>query len=131
MQKAFITARLTKDPKSTENGCTYGSLAVARPIKKEGAPDTDFFDFVAFSKTGEFIQKYCKQGNLLAIEGRFENQSYKDKEGNQRTKTQLIIERVENCTPKSTTSKADEADEEEFAPDEPFTDDDDEDIPFN
>ncbi len=128
MNKATLTGRLTKEPQTTQNGCTYGSLAVARSIKKEGAPDTDFFDFVAFGKTGEFIQKYCQKGNLLAIEGRFENQSFKDKNGNERTKTQLIIERAENCSPKSAV-KEEPADE--FAPDEPFPADEEEDIPFN
>lgn len=127
MQEVILDGRLTKDPTTSANGATYGSIAVKRPGKaKEGAPDTDFFDYVGFKQTGEFMQKYLRKGNRVLIEGRFENNKFTDREGKERIKTQLIINRVESLDPKKTTAAEED---DEFAPSEPFPADDDE-MPF-
>lgn len=74
---------------------TYFSLAVNRPYLKE--KKTDFFNITAFGKTAEFICKYFKKGQLIIIMGHMVNDSYIDKDGNNRTQTKVIADQVEFC----------------------------------
>ena len=83
MNKVILMGRLTRDPEvryTTTNNtlvCTF-SLAVNRRFKQEGQPDADFFNIVAWSKTGEFCSKYFKKGQQVAVEGRLQTRNYDD-----------------------------------------------------
>ena len=66
--------RLTRDPevRYTSNNntlvCSF-TLAVTRSFKREGQPDADFVNIVAWSKTGEFCSKYFTKGQQVAVIG--------------------------------------------------------------
>lgn len=96
MNKVVMVGRLAQDPKlfSTTNGnsvCSF-SIAVDRRRKAEGQPTADFFNVTAWGKTGEIIHQYLNKGRQIAIEGRLENRSYTDKQGNKRTATDIILD---------------------------------------
>lgn len=67
------------------------TLAVNRRFKRQGEPEADFINCVAFGKTGEFAEKYFKKGQLVAITGRLQVRSW-DKDGERRYATEVIIE---------------------------------------
>lgn len=75
MNKVILMGRLTKDPdirysqgeKST--AVARFSLAVDRKFKQEGQPTADFINCLAFGKRAEFIEKYCRKGTKLVVEG--------------------------------------------------------------
>lgn len=97
MNKFICMGRLTKDPE-----VRYGSTAVARftiavdrRFKRDGEPDTDFFNAVAFGKTAEFAEKYLKKGTKVLAEGRIENGSYTNKDGAKVYTTTFMIDAVE------------------------------------
>lgn len=88
MNKIILMGRLTRDPElrygSGANAtavCNYG-LAVNRQFKREGEPDADFFNIVAFGKAGEFASKYFKKGQLVAVVGEIRFRTYTNKDGN-------------------------------------------------
>ena len=63
MNKVILMGRITKDPDVRSNGdslVTRFSLAVDRRFKKDNET-ADFIGCVAFRKTAEFIEKYCRQ----------------------------------------------------------------------
>lgn len=68
--------------------CTF-SLAVNRRNEKDKA---DFFNIVAWSKTGEFCSKYFKKGQQVGIIGRLQTRSYEDKDGKTTNVTEVIAE---------------------------------------
>lgn len=82
MNKVILMGRLTKDPdirysqgeKST--AVARFSLAVDRKFKQEGQPTADFINCLAFGKRAEFIEKYCRKGTKLVVEGSWQTGSY-------------------------------------------------------
>jgi single-strand DNA-binding protein len=91
--------RLTKDPeiRSTADGKTIASysLAVNRSFKRDGDPDADFLNCVAFGKSAEFAEKYFKKGMQILVTGRIQTGSYTNKEGHKVYTTDIIIESQE------------------------------------
>lgn len=99
MNKFIGLGRLTKDPelRSTQSGLkiTSFTLAINRNFKnKDGNYDTDFLNCQAFKNTAEFIEKYFKKGNMMAITARAQTRSYDDSDGKKRFVTEFIVEEV-------------------------------------
>jgi single-strand DNA-binding protein len=104
MNKWIGMGRLTRNPdvrytttKNNEQMCVARfTLAVDRDGKDAGA---DFPSCVAFGKTGEFIEKYCKQGTKLLVTGRLQTGSY-EKDGKKVYTTDVVVEKAEFCESK-------------------------------
>ena len=93
--------RLTKDPEirytQTNNTlvATF-SIAVNRRFTREGDTVTaDFFNVTAWSKTGEFVSKYFKKGQQVAVVGRLQNRNWDDQNGQKHYATDVIAEEVD------------------------------------
>lgn len=98
--------RLAKDPEirySSVDGKPIARFTGAcnRAFKKDGQPDADFFNFVAFGKTAETIEKYCKKGTKILVDCTAQNNNYTDKEGIKRYEVNFIINRFDFCESKS------------------------------
>ncbi|MBO4886685.1 MAG: single-stranded DNA-binding protein [Firmicutes bacterium] len=97
MNKVILMGRLTKDPEvrysQGSNGTAVGrySIAVNRSYRRDGEPDADFFNIVAFGNRGEFAGKYFKKGMMVAVVGELRNGSYTDRDGNKRYTTDVIV----------------------------------------
>ena len=98
MNKVILMGRLTRDP---EVRYTQGaeplaiarySLAVNKRFKKEGQPDADFINIVAFGREGEFAEKYFKKGQMVSVVGRLQTGSYTDKDGVKKYTTDVVVE---------------------------------------
>lgn len=100
MNRVILMGRLTRDPdirysqgeKST--AVARFTLAVDRRFKQEGQPTADFINCVAFGKRAEFLERYCRQGTKLVIEGSWQTGSYTNKDGNKVYTNDCL---VENC----------------------------------
>lgn len=94
-----LTGRLTADPelKTTSNGLsvTTFSIAVDRRYRSGEERQTDFINIVAWRQTAEFITKYFKKGNLIGIEGSIQTRRYQDKNGNNRTAFEVVVNNVQ------------------------------------
>lgn len=94
-----LTGRLTAAPelKTTPNGVsvTSFSIAVQRRLKNSnGEYETDFINVVAWRQTAEFITKYFTKGSMIGIEGSIQTRQYTDKNGNNRTAFEVVIDNV-------------------------------------
>ena len=99
MNKFQFLGRLTKDPEvrytaNTNSQVTVFPLAVNRRFKQEGQPDADFFNLTAFGKTAEFCSKYYKKGQQVLVEGRIQNRTWEDQNGQKRYATDFIVEQA-------------------------------------
>lgn len=109
MNKASFIGRLVRDPelKTTTSGksvCKF-SIAVKRNYKdSNGEYQSDFIDCVAWGVIGETIAKYAHKGNLLGVSGRMESRKYEDRDGNNRSVLELIVEDKDLLSPKSDNS---------------------------
>ncbi len=68
--------RLTKDPEvrysqgEKSTAIARYTLAVDRKFKRDGEPNADFINCIAFGKNGEFAEKYLHKGIKILVEGR-------------------------------------------------------------
>lgn len=92
--------RLTKDPevRYTQNNIPVAnfSIAVSRRFAKENDEvKADFFNVIAWNKTGEFVGKYFKKGQQVIVSGRIENRNWTDQQGVKHYATDIIAEEVD------------------------------------
>lgn len=71
------------------------SLAVNRRFAKEGEErQADFINVVAWSKTAEFVSKYFRKGQQVAVIGRIQTRNYEDDKGVKHYITEVVAEEV-------------------------------------
>ena len=95
MNKTVLIGRLVKDVEVRQAGETpvaKYTLAVNRQFKKEGQPDADFINCVAFAKSADFAEKYFFKGMQVAVVGRLQTGNYTNKEGVKVYTTDVIVE---------------------------------------
>ena len=99
MNKAILMGRLVRDPEmrygANGNAVASFSVAVDRRFKREGQPDADFFNCVAFGKQGEFVEKYLKKGTKILLEGEIQNNDYTNKDGQKVHNVQIVCNSIE------------------------------------
>ena len=110
MNKVILMGRLTRDPEvrytQGDNAMAIArySLAVDRRFKRDGEPDADFINCVAFGKSGEFAEKYLKKGTKVAVVGRIQTGSYTNKDGQKVYTTDVVVEEQEFAESKNSSS---------------------------
>lgn len=96
---AALMGRLVADPElkhtSTDIAVTRFTIAVNRSYSKSSEDrKTDFIDIVAWRSTAEFVCKYFKKGNLIAVDGSIQTGSYQDKDGNKRKTFEVLANNI-------------------------------------
>lgn len=100
MNKVILMGRLTKDPEIRYTGTgepiaiARYTIAVNRPYKKDGQTQADFINVVSYRKAAEFIEKYFKKGQMIAIVGRLQVRSWDDSEGKRHWSTEVITDEI-------------------------------------
>ena len=96
-----IMGRLTTQPelKTTSSGLSVSSFTVAvnRNYSKDGNSQTDFIPCVAWRNNADFITKYFGKGQMIAIKGSLQQRNYQDKNGNNRTTFDVVVENADFC----------------------------------
>ncbi|EGD47087.1 single-strand binding protein [Ruminiclostridium papyrosolvens DSM 2782] len=140
MNKSILMGRLTKDTDlryTSGNNTAVASftLAVNRRFAKEGQPQADFINVVAWGKTAEFVGKYFTKGLQVVVVGRIQTRTWDDNEGKKHYVTEVVAEETYFADSKRTAPIANKPDSSEptvsesgdgFYP--PMEDDD---LPFN
>ncbi len=111
LNQVALMGRLTADPElrhtPTNISVTTFTLAVNRSYVKQGAErQTDFIDIVAWRNTAEFICRYFKKGQMMAVEGSIQTRTYTDKEGKNRKAFEILANNVYFTESKSASSGA-------------------------
>lgn len=91
--------RLTKDPevRYTQNNMPVANFSIAvnrRFAKENDEVKADFFNVIAWNKTGEFVGKYFKKGQQVAVVGRLQNRNWDDQNGQKHYATDVVAEEV-------------------------------------
>lgn len=110
MNKVILIGRLCNEVevRRTNSGKAVASyrLAVDRRIKRDGQPEADFLNCVAFDKNGEFAGKYLHKGTKIAVEGSIQTRDYLNKDGNKVYVTEIIVDRHEFCDSKNSNAES-------------------------
>lgn len=106
MNMVAIIGRLTNsvELKATTSGVSVASftIAVDRKYTPKGQErQTDFINCVAWRGTAEFISKWFKKGDMIAVTGELQTSDYTDKDGNKRKKYEVVIDNAYFCGKKN------------------------------
>lgn len=113
MNQVILIGRLTRDPElvytpGNQTAVTRFSIAVDRRDKEKTA---DFIRITVFGKQAENCDRYLHKGKQVAVSGRIQTGSYKNKEGQTIYTTDVIANNVEflGSSQQSTLRQPDEA----------------------
>lgn len=105
MNKVFLCGNLGQDPelKSTKGGTPVCSLRLATNERRkdrdgEWTDHTEWHSIVAWNGTAEAVNKYCRKGSKLTVEGRLQTREWEDKEGVKRYATEIVADSIEFMT---------------------------------
>lgn len=101
LNKAMIIGHLGAAPeiRNTQNNTAVANFSVAtesryKDSNGEYQSDTDWHNIVAWGRTAEVCQEYLRKGSKVYIEGPISTDSYEDKDGVKRYKTQITALRM-------------------------------------
>ena len=105
MNSICLMGRLTGDPelKTTQSGVSVTSFSVAvdRAFRsKDQDRQTDFINCVAWRGTAEFITRYFRKGQRIALHGSLQSRSYTANDGSKRTVFEVVVDNAFFCESK-------------------------------
>lgn len=100
MNNVVLIGRLTKDPElryvpNSELAVATFSLAIDRPTREGKEKQTDFPRITVFGRQAENCEKFLQKGLLVAVQGRIQTGSYKNKDGATVYTTDVVANNVE------------------------------------
>lgn len=111
MNRIMLIGRISKDIELRTTGTNKDvanfSIAVNNPYKKDeqGNTQADFFECIVWGTQAVNLQKYQEKGNLIAVEGRLENQKWQDEKGNNHYKNVIACDSIEYLAKKNANSQ--------------------------
>lgn len=145
LNRVILIGRFVKDPelRYTQGGSSVSNFSIANnrsyTVSGEKKEYTSYFNCIAWGKLGEIIVQYCKKGQRIGVEGRLQQRSWDDQNGNKRYTVEVVVENFQFLSPKqespATMEHSDPGnanypenmDEQPMTNENPFSDDD---IPF-
>lgn len=102
MNQVILIGRLTRDPElsytpNTQSAVCRFTIAVDRPRRRDGGEDAgaDFIRITVWGRQAETCDRYLAKGRQVAVMGRIQTGSYKNREGVTVYTTDVVAERVE------------------------------------
>ncbi len=99
MNSVVLIGRLTRDPELRYSGAQMAvakfSIAVDRPVKAGKDREADFPRITVFGRQAENCERYLQKGRLVAVHGRIQTGSYKNKDGTTVYTTDVVADRIE------------------------------------
>jgi len=114
MNNVSLVGRPTKDPelRYTTGGvavCTF-VLAVDRDFRnREGKREADFIFIRVWNKQAENVAQYVEKGRVISVTGRISTESYQEKDGGRKYRTEVVAENIRFIGSKGGQSKNGEA----------------------
>lgn len=98
MNKVILIGRICNDIElryfDGDTGVATINVAVPRAFKNaKGEYETDFIKVVLYNQVAEIVNKNCKKGDQIGIDGRIQVRNY-EYEGKPRTDTSVVCEKI-------------------------------------
>lgn len=100
LNNVSLMGRLTATPelKQTTTGKYYTKFCLANSQKgSNGEDNTEFIDVVTWVKTAEFICKWFKKGDMIAITGRITTRNYETTDGHKVKAVEVLALTADFC----------------------------------
>lgn len=138
VNKAILIGNLGKDPelRYTQSGKAVASFSLATSERWKGQDgqsqeSTTWHNIVAWGRQAELAKEYLSKGRQVYIEGRIQNRSYDDKDGNKRYISEVVVQTLQFLGGRGDSSGGSgSGDSMPPGPPPPDTAGDDDDLPF-
>jgi len=89
INSVFIVGRLTRDP---ELSYTNSQKAICKfsVANGRGKDEVSFFDVITWEKVATSCGQYLKKGSQFVINGKLQQNRFTDKDGNNRSKIEIV-----------------------------------------
>lgn len=101
VNKVILIGRLGRDPelRHTKGGTAVANMSIATDdsfTDKEGnrQKTTEWHRIVMWDKTAENCVKYLNKGSQVYVEGKLQTRKWEDKDGQERTTTEIVARNV-------------------------------------
>lgn len=103
INRVNITGNLTRDPelRATAGGTQILSFGVAVNDRRrnqqtgEWEDVPNFVDCIVFGSRAEAVSRFISKGSKVAIEGKLRYSSWENKEGQRRSKLEVVVDEIE------------------------------------
>lgn len=97
MNKVHLIGNLTKDVdlRYTKHNTPVASYTIAVNTGYGELQETNYFNITTWGKSGEFVKKYFKKGQSIALTGRLKNKNYEDSKGIKHYGMEVVTEDIE------------------------------------
>lgn len=99
VNKAILIGRLGQDPelRYTAGGkavCSFSLATSERWTGQDGQKQesTTWHNIVSWGRQAEVMKEYLTKGQQVYIEGRIDNRSYEDKEGQKKYRSEVVVQ---------------------------------------
>ena len=119
VNRIILVGRLTRDPelRRTPNDVAVASFTLAvddRVKDANGQRVTTFITVTVWNNQADNVAKFCRKGNLVAVDGRIRQRSFERRDGTKGSVIEVIADSVQFLEPKGDKVIPNE----EFIPDE-------------
>lgn len=96
MNKVHLIGNLVKDPelRYTKNNIAVANYSIAINNRYGQQQETDYINITTWGNSAEFVKKYFKKGQPIAITGRLKNKNY-ESNGVKQYSMQVVTEDIE------------------------------------
>lgn len=106
INRITLIGRLVRDPdlRRTNDGTMVASFTIAvnrNYTAKDGQQQADFINCVVWRKTAETLEKYCRKGNLIGLDGRLQTRTYENAQGQRVFVTEVVCDNIQFLESKS------------------------------
>lgn len=102
VNKVILVGNLGKDPelRYTPSGVAVATFSLAtteRYKDRDGNPQkkTEWHNIVAWRQLAEICGKYLHKGKQIYVEGKIQNRSYEDRDGNKRYISEVVVNEMQ------------------------------------
>lgn len=115
LNKAQLIGYVGKEPKisTTQNNAKIASFSIATTEKSYTTQNgvtiperTEWHNIVVFGKLADVIEKYVHKGSRMYVEGKMRTRTFTDKNGAQKTITEINVDNLEMLDSKPTQQSA-------------------------
>jgi len=91
INKVILVGNVGKNPehRKTENS-EYVKFPLATSESYKGEKKTEWHNILIWGKLADVVQKYVNKGQLLYLEGKIQNRSWDDADGNKKYMTEIV-----------------------------------------
>jgi single-strand DNA-binding protein len=111
MNSVVVIGRLTADPTS-HAGEKHESATFRLAVPKPGSDSADFIDIVTFDKLAATCAEWLTKGREVAVVGKLRLNEWTGRDGEKRSKVQVVADAVDFLGAPTKTKSGDEPDEQ-------------------